>query len=67
MRPMSAFLSTGHCRLISPPYERGVYIFDGNDEQALADARLRWKESKAAGHTVTYWQENDRGGFSKKA
>ncbi|MEI2387818.1 DNA polymerase III subunit chi [Breoghania sp. JC706] len=49
------------------PYERGVYIFDGNDEQSLADARLRWKESKAAGHTVTYWQENDRGGFSKKA
>lgn len=49
------------------PYERAVYVFDGNDEQSIVDARLRWKEAKAAGHEVTYWQENERGGFSKKA
>ncbi|PTW60431.1 DNA polymerase III chi subunit [Breoghania corrubedonensis] len=49
------------------PYERGVYIFDGNDEQSVVDARLRWKEARSAGHAVTYWQENESGGFSKKA
>ncbi|WP_346432912.1 DNA polymerase III subunit chi [Breoghania sp.] len=49
------------------PYDRGVYIFDENDEQSVVDARHRWKEAKAAGHEVTYWQENDRGDFTKKA
>ena len=48
-------------------YERAVYIFDGNDEQSLTDARLRWKEAKAAGYEVTYWHENEGGGFSRKA
>ncbi|WP_321337058.1 DNA polymerase III subunit chi [Breoghania sp.] len=49
------------------PYERVVFIFDGNDEQSIGDARLRWREAKAAGHTVTYWKENERGGFTKMA
>lgn len=49
------------------PYQRAVFIFDGNDEEALADARLRWKEMKSAGHQVTYWQQSDRGGWVKKA
>lgn len=49
------------------PYQRAVFIFDGNDEEALADARLRWKEMKAAGHEVTYWQQSERGGWVKKA
>ncbi len=49
------------------PYERAVFIFDGNDEQSIGDARMRWREAKAAGHAVTYWQENERGGFTKKA
>lgn len=49
------------------PYQRAVFIFDGNDEEALADARLRWKEMKSAGHEVTYWQQSERGGWVKKA
>lgn len=49
------------------PYQRAVFIFDGNDEEALADARLRWKEMKAGGHEVTYWQQSERGGWVKKA
>lgn len=48
-------------------YERGVYVFDGHDEAALAQARERWKIEKAAGHAVTYWQQNPRGGWEKKA
>ncbi len=49
------------------PYDRLVLIFDGNDPDALADARVHWKTLKAAGHAVTYWQQNERGGWVKKA
>jgi DNA polymerase-3 subunit chi len=33
----------------------------------VAHARERWKAEKAAGHAVTYWQQNSRGGWEKKA
>ncbi len=49
------------------PYLRGVYIFDGHDEGALDHARTRWKIEKSAGHAVTYWQQNARGGWERKA
>ena len=56
---------------VAPPdlsaYERGVYIFDGHDNDAVEGARERWKAEKAAGHDVTYWQQNARGGWEKKA
>lgn len=42
-------------------YERVCDIFDGNDSQALAAARQRWLECKAANHTLSYWQQSDRG------
>lgn len=42
-------------------------LFDGNDEEAVMAARDRWKRHKAAGHGLTYWQENDRGAWEKKA
>ncbi|MCB1464219.1 MAG: DNA polymerase III subunit chi [Nitratireductor sp.] len=48
-------------------YERGVYIFDGHDNEAVQAARERWKAEKSAGHSVTYWQQNARGGWEKKA
>lgn len=48
-------------------YQRGVYIFDGHDNEAIEHARARWKAEKAAGHAVTYWQQNARGGWEKKA
>lgn len=48
-------------------YQRVVLIFDGNDPDALADARSHWKTLKAAGLGVTYWQQNERGGWDKKA
>lgn len=48
-------------------YQRVVLIFDGADPDALADARVHWKALKAAGHAVTYWQQNERGGWDKKA
>ncbi|MCK5384687.1 MAG: DNA polymerase III subunit chi [Alphaproteobacteria bacterium] len=40
-------------------------MFDGHDEQAVADARERWKAYKEQGFEVTYWQQNERGGWAK--
>jgi DNA polymerase-3 subunit chi len=48
-------------------YTRVVYLFDGRDEDARANARRQWKRAKDAGHAVTYWQQNDRGRWEKKA
>lgn len=42
-------------------------LFDGNDEEAVLAARDRWKQCKTAGHGLTYWQQNDRGGWEKRA
>jgi DNA polymerase-3 subunit chi len=48
-------------------YERLVLLFDGNDDEALAAARADWKSVKAAGHEVTYWQQDARGRWERKA
>jgi DNA polymerase-3 subunit chi len=48
-------------------YERLVLLFDGNDEEALVAARADWKRVKAAGHDSTYWQQDPRGRWEKKA
>jgi DNA polymerase-3 subunit chi len=48
-------------------YQRCFELFDGRDENALAQARQRWKDYREAGHTVSYWQQNERGGWEKKA
>lgn len=49
-------------------YQRIVYMFDGNDNAAVEHARERWKFHKSQGnHDQTYWQQNARGGWEKKA
>jgi DNA polymerase III subunit chi len=48
-------------------FERVVVIFDGNDAEALADARVAWKEFKAVGFEVTYWQQDGNGRWQRKA
>ena len=48
-------------------YERAVFMFDGNNEEAVAAARARWKTVKAQGHDVTYWQQSPEGRWEKKA
>lgn len=48
-------------------YQRIVLIFDGNDPDALAEARVHWKALKAGGLEVTYWQQAERGGWQRKA
>lgn len=48
-------------------YMRAVFIFDGRDEEALAEAREHWRRAKAAGHEVSYWQISDAGRWERKA
>jgi DNA polymerase-3 subunit chi len=48
-------------------YSRVVYLFDGHDENARAQARRQWKAAKEGGAEVTYWQQTDRGRWEKKA
>jgi DNA polymerase-3 subunit chi len=48
-------------------YERAVFMFDGFDASQLALARANWKELKAAGHALTYWQQTQDGRWQKKA
>lgn len=42
-------------------------MFDGNDTSQVTNARERWKEYKDEGHALTYFQQNDKGGWEKKA
>lgn len=42
-------------------------LFDGNDPMATEAARRRWKAYKEAGHSLTYWQQTDQGGWERKA
>ncbi len=47
--------------------ERGILLFDGQNQDALQSARQSWKALKDAGFAVTYWQQTPRGGWEKKA
>lgn len=48
-------------------FERCLELFDGGDEEAVARARERWRGAVAAGHQVTYWRQNERGGWARGA
>lgn len=48
-------------------YERAVFMFDGHDSAQLEAARQHWKTMKAAGHTVTYWQQTSDRRWERKA
>ena len=47
-------------------FERILDMFDGNDPQAVANARNRWKNYKESGHALTYLRQTDSGGWEKK-
>ena len=58
VRPVTDILAT---------YTRVLNIFDGNDGASVQNARIYWKEVKAADFEVHYWQQNISGGFEQKA
>jgi len=47
--------------------ERAIYLFDGKDATAVEAARQRWREAASAGHSVTYWREDENGKWQKMA
>ncbi len=47
-------------------YQRLVYMFSGHDPDAVAEARIAWKNLRD-GNDVTYWQQDANGRWSKKA
>jgi DNA polymerase-3 subunit chi len=48
-------------------YERAVFLFDGHDAGQVEAARGHWKDLKAAGHVVTYWQQTPDRRWERKA
>ncbi len=46
---------------------RAVILFDGNDAEALENARAGWKRFRAAGHEVSYWQQDEQGRWQNRA
>jgi DNA polymerase-3 subunit chi len=47
-------------------WRRCLEMFDGRDDAAVAEARRRWSDYKAADHVLTYWQQTERGGWEKQ-
>ncbi len=60
------FLADGGTSDRIADFERCFDLFDGHDDDAVADARARWKTLKEAGHQLAYWQQGERG-WEKKA
>lgn len=48
-------------------YKRAIYMFDDNDQSAVQEARQRWKDAKAEGFDIAYWQQTPAGGWERKA
>ncbi len=42
-------------------------MFDGNDEAAVEAARQRWRDAKAAGYALTYWEQTQSGWVKRGA
>lgn len=48
-------------------YDRCLYLFDGNDPEALGAARARWKRFRDSDIPAAYWQQSSEGGWQEKA
>jgi len=60
------FLTDGASSARVSKFERCFELFDGRDADAVAAARVRWKEYTAAGHDLTYWRQTENGRWEKK-
>ena len=45
----------------APQFSRCLYLFDGNDEAAVAQARALWRKRQERSDALTYWQQTERG------
>lgn len=46
-------------------FDEVVVLFDGRDDEAIAEARVRWKRLKDEGRAVSYWREGAEGGWER--
>jgi DNA polymerase-3 subunit chi len=61
------FLVDGAALADASPYVRVAYVFDGRDQDAVARAREAWREAKARGHAVSYFQQDANGRWLEQA
>ena len=66
-QPQALFLVDGAEAGEISGLQRAVFLFEGADEDALQRARAAWKAARAAGHQVSYWQQDDNGRWVDKA
>lgn len=61
------FLIDGHDVKIDPNTDRVLVMIDGRNQNSVQASRMKWKELKSEGATLSYWQQNDRGKWEKNA
>ena len=49
----------------SEGWTRAVLMFDGNDPEALAQARTAWRQAAASGRSATYWKQDEDGRWGR--
>jgi len=47
-------------------YARVIHLFDGNDSDAIEQARHAWRAARAAGFEVAYWQQGPDGRWVRR-
>jgi DNA polymerase-3 subunit chi len=47
-------------------YQRIVLIFDGDDPDAVAAARIRFEDARTKGFATTYWRQGPQGGWERQ-
>ncbi|NBC97226.1 MAG: DNA polymerase III subunit chi [Deinococcus-Thermus bacterium] len=63
----SVLFLTGGMETADPgAYDLVCDLFDGNDGEAVAAARRRWKAVREAGHALAYWQQSEQGRWEQK-
>jgi DNA polymerase-3 subunit chi len=60
------FLADGASSARVAEYERCFELFDGNDPNAVAEARARWTDYKDRGFALAYWRQSERGGWTRE-
>ncbi len=48
-------------------FERMADMFDGNNPASVSAARERWKYYKEQGHALSYYRQQENGGWKKEA
>ena len=61
------FLADGAEAEDTAPFDLVCDLFDGNDPEAVAAARERWKRLREAGLTLTYWRQQADGTWTEEA